>query len=193
MGAGGRGNCIENIVATGNLQAHRYTLFRQMQDKARTTVDIELDIAGKYVGGLVFHATGQYASAGQDCPPLRRPGFVLIQYGSAVRAQTAVNLSFGPGNPLQGTEAFNMCRQNIGDQRHLRLGQMHEIIDFTGTAGAHFYDCKTMIGSQLQKSFGDADVVVQIALRGEHRPGGRENARHHLLDRGFTCAAGNRH
>ena len=116
-----------------------------------------------------------------------------IEDGNTVSRQTAVNLALGGGNAVHRAKTFHMSRLDIVNQGDVRLRHRTEVSDFTGTAGTHFHHCELHPGFQRQQCQWYADLVVQVALRGQGSTPLREHRVQHVLYGGLATTAGNCH
>ncbi len=82
-------------------------------------------------------------------------------------------------------------------QRHGRGRDAREVIDLAGVVHAHLDHRVAMVLAQLEQGERHADVVVEVALGGEHRRARAamcgQDCREHLLHRRLAVAAGERH
>ena len=87
-----------------------------------------------------------------------------------------------------------MRRPRHDQQRHIRHRQPRQVFDFMQMVHAHFQHRITVMGVETQQHLRHANVVVEIALGGEHAVAvttmRRQNGAQHFLDGGFAVAAG---
>ncbi len=83
-----------------------------------------------------------------------------------------------------------MCRADIGDQADIRPGDVGQVCDIPGLAGAEFEHREAVVRFQFEQAQRHAQLVVVIAPSSQHCPCGPQNAGHHFLDRGFAVTAG---
>ena len=86
-----------------------------------------------------------------------------------------------------------MGRADIGQHAVGRLGDLAEPRHLPQPADAHLDDRHLMTSRQAQQGLRHADVVVEVAVRLQHRKGFREDGPDHLLGRRLAVAPADRH
>ena len=129
--------------------------------------------------------------AGERAP---QPGVAVVgvDYRGAPGLQALEDLALGAGNGLDRAEEFQVRRPGVGDERDVRCGEPREVSDLAGMVHAHLHHRKAMPGPELEERQRHADIVVEVAARGEHGvlgARGAQDARQHLLDRRLAVAA----
>ena len=108
-------------------------------------------------------------------------------------AQPLVNLAFGAGDVRRAVKtAADVRPLRIIDQRGIGAGDAGERGQLAGVVHAHF-DHSVALVAQGEQGERQADVVVEIARRCQHRIGAELGAQHggqHFLHGGFATGAG---
>lgn len=195
MGGSGGSQGIGDIVPPQQVELDlRFTRYA-LQPEAHAAARIALQIGGAEIGlGPVEGESQQRTAAGTGLPGVE--GLVVqVQHGGAVGGQPFEYLALRLDDLLRSAELADMGGAGIGDDRHVRAGQLDRVGDLADARGAQFDHCATVLRRQLQQGQRYAEVVVQIATGSQHRLGiaglGTQDAGEHLLDRGL--AAGARH
>jgi len=116
---------------------------------------------------------------------------IQIDYRHAFFIQGREQFAFCLGHALKRTQAFQMRRTDVGDQSYVRLGNFRQAGDFARVVHAHFQDHEALIRAQAQKRQRQANLVVQIARRGQGRRAGRKRGRCQFFSTCFTGRTGN--
>ena len=118
---------------------------------------------------------------------------VGIYYRHAVASQAGEDLAFGTGDIRYRTKAGEMGALGIVDQGNRWSGDIGQVGNFARMVHAHFDHGAVMFATQLQQGQWQADIVVEIAGRGQHAvlaEVGTQNRGAHLLDGCLAVAAG---
>ena len=100
--------------------------------------------------------------------------------------------AFFRGDGFQCAHAGQMRALGVGDDGHRRLRQPGQRGDFARMVHTHFNDGSAMTGAEPQQGQRQTDVIVEIALRGQHgvAESGTQDAGDHFLGRRLAIAAG---
>ena len=93
---------------------------------------------------------------------------VGVDHGGAARRQRLEDLALGARDRLFRVEEFEVREPGVGDERDVRLREPAEVADLARVVHAHLDHRAAVAGAQLEQRERQADVVVQIAARGEH-------------------------
>ena len=123
---------------------------------------------------------------------------VGIDHRHTLAAEPLVDRALLLRDLLHAAHALQVRALRVIDDRHRRLGQSSEIGDFARMVHAHLDHRGAVKVAQLEQGQRQADVVVQIAARGQHRLLAEavptrlrtQDGGAHLLDRGLAVAAG---
>ncbi|MNC11812.1 hypothetical protein D3C75_595200 [compost metagenome] len=86
-----------------------------------------------------------------------------------------------------------MRSAGIVDQRHLWLGQSNGVGNLANARGTQLDDRRGVFRGNFEQRQRGAEVVVQVATRGQDRTAGAQDAGEHFLDRGLAAGAGDRY
>ena len=150
-------------------------------------------VGGDRAGDIrrLHHAEGPLAQTGSQFPPQRREAIIGVEHEGPVGTETVDDLGLGPRNALEAAETLQMCPAGVVQHRHVGLHQAGQVVDLACVTGAHLDHGEALV-AQAAQGQGDADIVVQVAARRQHRPAAHQDRRDHLLERGLAVAAGNR-
>ena len=135
------------------------------------------------------HAEGDHARQRRAAPQARER-IVRIDDGGRRIAQARDHLAFRARHALERAEALEVLGARVGDEAHARARERHQRGHLAGAVGAHLDHREAVRGRQAQQRQRHADVVVQVAARGERLAGLRQDRRRHLLGGGLAVAAG---
>jgi hypothetical protein len=146
------------------------------------------------VGRPVEAETDLAAIARQLAPDVRLR-IVGVEDGDAARGQAGKDLTLGQCHILHRAEALEVRAQGIVHQRHGGCRQARQVVDLAAVAHAHLDHRRAMRVTQPEQRQRQADLVVEVAARGQHRLRIAAEVRAqdrgaHFLDRGLAVAAG---
>lgn len=82
--------------------------------------------------------------------------------------QEIVQFGFGPDHAFHSAESLQVRAAEIGDVAIIRTGNGAQIADLMRMGSPHFHYGKLVAGAQREQRERNADVVVQVTLRGTH-------------------------
>ena len=85
--------------------------------------------------------------AGQAAPQ-RRVLVICVNNRRTARLQPGKDFTFGACHRFHRAQPLQMRAAGVGDQRHVRTGDMRQVIDFAGMVHAHFDHGITMLRVQ---------------------------------------------
>ncbi len=179
---------VPGVVQAGNMQGHADAALRsaQIQQAAqRTGLYRGTDIRRRIEAETQMHDTLRHVT------PDRETGVIQIKHGNAIRRQSFEDFTLGAGNCLHRAKPLQMGTLGVVHNRHGGRGDACEIGNLAGVIHAHLDHCGAMRGTQTQQGQRQADVVVEIALGGQHGIGAemcRKNRGAHFLDRSLAIA-----
>ena len=154
------------------------------------------DLVGPQIARLV-EAVGEHAGrrAARHRAHQRIIGVQDRDAARISRGQRLHQLGFGLRDPLDGTQALQVRRADIGDDADARLGQTAQARDLAEIVHAHLEHDALDLRRQLQQRQRQADLVVQIAFVALRGVALFQHIRHDLLGGRLADAAGdtNRH
>ena len=116
------------------------------------------------------------------------------QQGNAIFRQPLINFGFGAGNVRHAVEpAADVRAHGVVHQRGIGRGNAGQRRQLAEMVHAHFNHGITVVFAQIQQSERQADVVVEIARRGQHRiraEFGTQHLRQHFLHGRFAAGTG---
>ena len=98
-------------------------------------------------------------------PQNSRKRRILVINCNAARTQSAENLRFGVGDILQAAQKFNMHRINIGNNRHVRLNQMRQIINLSPRRHSRLNHRVARVHIHIKQRARHPDLIIKIAAR----------------------------
>ena len=104
--------------------------------------------------------------------------------------QEIVQFGLGPDHAFHSAESLQVRAAEIGDVAIIRTGNGAQIADLVRMGSPHFHYGKLVAGAQREQREGNADVVVQVTLRGTHFKAAGKHPTQELLGRGLAIAAG---
>ena len=158
----GRGHGIAGVVLAGHLQA----------DPGRAGRGLELQVRavgqGLHLGPdlALLEAEGLGPMLRGELAPEAGAGVVAVVEGDTVGLEAGEDLALGPGHGLDAAEALQVGALGVVDQGHVGLGEAGEVGQLAGVVHAHLQHGVAMGRGQAQHHQGQADVVVEVALRG---------------------------
>ena len=114
---------------------------------------------------------------------------VAIDDRDAAFEQAAEDLRLGVRDGLDGGEMLEMRRRDLGDDRDMRLHELHERGDLSRMVHAELEDAEARIRRHARQRQGHAPLIVVGRRRGVRRPEMREDLARHLLRRGLADRA----
>ena len=106
------------------------------------------------------------------------------------------DFTLGARYALDRPESLEVSRTSVGNDNNVRGGESRQIGDLAGMIGAHFDHCEPVVLVDSREHQRHADVVVEVAVRGERRSLAAETGGDKLLERRLAIAsrnADNRH
>ncbi|EXI77992.1 MAG: hypothetical protein AW12_03079 [Candidatus Accumulibacter sp. BA-94] len=188
---GGGGQGVACIVLPRHGQDDVHLAFGSAHGQpALETVQIEPagDI-GRLVETESAHPQAATLATPQVCPEV-----VGVEDSHAVFVETAVDAALFGGNRLQRTHPLQMRPLGIGHHGDAGASDSGQIGDLARMIHPHLDDRGAMRRVQLEQGERQTDVVVEVALGGQHRAveSDLQDARDHLLGGGLAIAAGHR-
>ena len=117
------------------------------------------------------------------------------QQGNAVFRQPLIDFGFGTGNVRHAVEtAADVRAHSVVHQRGIGRGNAGQRRQLAEMVHAHFNHGVTVVSAQIQQGERQADVVVEIARRRQHRVRaefGTQHRRQHFLHSRFAAGTGN--
>jgi hypothetical protein len=135
-----------------------------------------------------IEAESDRAARSGQLAPQRRERIVHVYDGGLCTAQCAEHLAFGPRDALEAAKALEVFVSGIGHKSHGRLGKRRECRDVACPVGAHLDDGRPVRRFQPHERERHADVIVEVAARGEALAHLRKDRGHHLLHRRLAVA-----
>ena len=138
-------------------------------------------------------AEGDAAPCTGEAAPQGGIGVVCGENGHAMGGQGADHSPVFGGDRVHRVHEFQVLALGVVHQRHGGLCHRAELGDFAGVVHAEFDHADAVLAAQAQHGQWHANVVVQVALRGQRRAVGRmhmQDGGNHLGDCGFAIAAG---
>ena len=125
--------------------------------------------------------------------PVTGPGQVGIDNRAIALAEAIEYLALGGGDIVQAAKALQVCRHGVEQQRDTGPAELTQPGDIARLCRAHLNHREFDTGFQREQGQRHADFIVEVALGSQGPAALRQHGAHHILDRGFAAAAGNRH
>ena len=161
-------------------------------DKAHTLYPVQLDVP-RGNRRRRRHTEVQHGGRRRAATPLPGKWLVGIDNGKLPGTQTVKYFSLGGGHVLDTAETLQMGRPGVQQQGHRGLTEFTQPANIAGSGGTHFHHRKLDARLQPQQGQWHADFIVEITLGREGSAALGQHRAHHILDRGFTATAGDRH
>jgi hypothetical protein len=116
----------------------------------------------------------------------------IINNGSKL-AQAFNDLTFGPGDPVNTSQALQVGRVNIGQDGDVGLGNVRQPADFPETIHAEFNHCHFMFFGKAQQGLRHADKIIQIQVIFQDRKFAAKHLGNHFFRGGLAATAGYGH
>ena len=183
-GGRGRAERVGNVVLAGEIELDGRAPKRTFECEAREEAfgaDLGAHVQGREVG------TGGQTEAHdfrfRQPAPHRGERVVRVDDGGARGCEPFHHLAFGARRAFDGPKPFEMLGAGVRDEADRRTRDLHERRQLAGMIGAHLDHRETMLRFQTKQRQRHADVIVEVAARGEAFTRFAENRRGHLLDR----------
>ena len=79
---------------------------------------------------------------------------------------------------------------DVGDHRHVRRGQVHQVGDLSKVVHPHLQHADLVLAVQAEEGEGKAQLVVEVPLGFQHLVLLAQDGGHHVLGGGLAHAAG---
>ena len=138
-------------------------------------------------------AEGDAAPCTGEAAPQGRVDIVCGKNGHAMGGQGADHSPVFGRDRVHRVHEFQVLALRVVHQRHGGLCHRAELCDFARVVHPEFDHADAVFAAQAQDGQRHANVVVQVALRGQRRAVRRmqmQDGSNHLRDRGFAVAAG---
>src|SRR5690606_12959927 len=108
-----------------------------------------------------------------SCPllPYWPSRIIEIEHGNPLRGEAIKDLSLGLDDLVRTAELADMGSPGIGNQADIRTRQTNRICNFTQPRGTELDDCGLVLRRQFEQGQRHAELVVQVAARGQYRIG----------------------
>ena len=156
---------------------------------------LEIDPAGGFLDALRPHGRvgGQAEQERLDAAlpgQAPQPRVVRVQHRSTAGSEPGQQRALFAQHPLQGAEPFQVGRADVGDEPHVRGADLGQPRDFTGQVGAELEDRPCVPRLEVEQGEGDADLVVQVFRRFQHRKPPGQDGGGHPARAGLAVGAG---
>ena len=111
----------------------------------------------------------------EDCHPLRR--------------HPVENFLLRLQNARPAAQVFNVGVADVGDHRHIRGGNLGQIVDLPEVIHPHLQHTDLVLGRQTEQGQGKTQLVVEVSLRFQNPELLPQYRGHHVLGGGFAYAA----
>ncbi|MNJ28516.1 hypothetical protein D3C77_230540 [compost metagenome] len=190
MCGGSGGQRVADVMGTEQIELDpRHTQWTVQVERRATTLILG-EISGMEICASVVQREGQHLAITGALFPDAEGLVIKVQYCHAILTQTFEDLALGFDNLLRAAELADMRSAGIVDQRHLWLGQSNGVGNLANARGTQLDDCRGMLRGDFKQGQRGAEVVVQVATRGQDRTAGAQDAGEHFLDRGLAAGAG---
>ena len=189
---GGRGGeRVRDVVQAADREADRDAPAGRIQPEAGAE-PFGSNLAAHFRGAVVgrgAHAEGEHAR-GRERAPERRELVVRVDDGGRPLGEAGDHLALGARHAFEAPEALEVLGAGIGDEANRGTRDVDQGRDLARVIGAHLHHRKAVRGLEAQQRQRHADVVVEIAARGETAARLSEDRGGHFLRGGLAVAAG---
>ena len=143
------------------------------------------------IGLLVLDGKTHVSACAGHPQPQQAEDIVRREHGHAVGPQGCNHRAVLLRHRLRVGHELQVLALRVVHQRHRGPCHVGQRLDFTGVVHAQLHHRHLVLCIQAQQGQRHANVVVEVALRGQHglRLEGAQNRRHHLCDRGLAVTA----
>ena len=117
-------------------------------------------------------------------------GVVPVENGQTCGGHGLENLAFGLQDALAAAQVLNVGIADVGDHRHVRRGQVHQVGDLSKVVHPHLQHADLVLAVQAEEGEGKAQLVVEVPLGFQHLVLLAQDGGHHVLGGGLAHAAG---
>ncbi len=172
---------------------HRDATVRTVEGERGAATGVAADIAGVEVGVRIIQRKADDAVIARPLAPDVERLVGQVEDGRTALAQAFEDLALGLDDLLRAAELADVGGTGVVDDDHLRPGQADGVADLADARGTQFDHCGAVLRGDLQQGQRCAEVVVEVATGGMHRPAGTQDRGEHFLDRGLAAGAGDGH
>ena len=154
-------------------------------------ISISISSSVRIRSGVWRNGKRQLGPLPGQCVPHRRKGIVLRKHCNAIGGQRLNHSAIFSGDGFQGGHELQMLALGIVHQRHCGPGHAGQQRNLAGVVHAQLKHGYCLACAQPQQRQRHANVIVEVALRGQHAIGrvSAQDGGDHLRHRGLPIAA----
>ena len=118
---------------------------------------------------------------------------VPVENGQTCRVHGLENLAFGLQDALAAAQVLNVGIADVGNHRHVRRGQVHQVGDLSKVVHPHLQHTDLVLAAQAEEGEGKAQLVVEVPLGFQHLVLLAQDGGHHVFGGGLAHTAGDAH